>query len=307
MLTTQNETSILDRIKAARAPADSEVTTDEQPEAEEKTEVENEPTNEQVVDEVEESEQEVNKDVTTDDETEDLYVEIDGREINLKDVKEWEQGNLRQSDYTRKTKALADERKSFETEQQTLREKQAKLDDKLLLIESMIEEDSLTDEELAELREYDAEKYIEHTEKQNKRKEFLKSKSKPKAVENNVNAEFDKVVAKHSDWSENGKPTEKFNNDIKNMQEYLIAKGFTDNDLSLFTEKHFDVIFDALGNKAKADVNAKRVRKAPVSTKPKQQKQSNVVTEIKAAEQKLKRSGKIEDAIALRKLKRQLN
>jgi hypothetical protein len=227
--------------------------------------------------------------------------------MNLNDIKEWEQGNLRQSDYTRKTQELSNERKEFEAEKNSISEKQAKLDEKLLLIESMIEEDSLTDEQLQEMREYDADEYIKHIEKQSKRKEFLSSKKPAKTVKNDVNAEFNKVVSKHSDWVENGQPTDKFNNDIKAMQDYLIKQGFTDNDLTYFTEKHFNLVFDALGNKAKADINAKRVRKAPVTSKPKTQRESNIVTNIKAAEQKLKRSGKIEDAIALRKLKRQLN
>ncbi len=75
---------------------------------------------------------------TTDNEDEDLYVEYKGREINLKDIDEWEQGHLRQADYTRKTQELADSRKDFEAEQEGFTGKQSKLSEQLLTLEAMI-------------------------------------------------------------------------------------------------------------------------------------------------------------------------
>lgn len=47
-------------------------------------------------------------------------VEIDGREYPVDEVKEWMQGGLRQQDYTRKTQALAEERRELERQREDL-------------------------------------------------------------------------------------------------------------------------------------------------------------------------------------------
>ena len=61
------------------------------------------------------------------------------------------------------------------------------------------------------------------------------------------------------------------------------------------------------GNKTKDAVIAKKVRKAPVITKPQQKAQVAIHDKIKKAEAKFKRTGSIDDAMAMRKLKKQLN
>ena len=118
--------AILERISISRgtsepAPAEPTENTEVVNVSEDTHPIENEAeteavANEEVEQEIEESEAEEGAQVTLDDESEDLYVEYKGREINLKDVEEWEQGHLRQSDYTRKTQELADNRKDFESQ-----------------------------------------------------------------------------------------------------------------------------------------------------------------------------------------------
>ncbi len=125
--------------------------------------------NEEITEEAEESETEEVAQPQESDETEDLYVDYNGREINLKDIEEWEQGNLRQSDYTRKTQAHAEDVKAFEAKQEEFNAKQTEFNSKLAQLNAIIEEDTPSAETLAEWREYEPEKYIEHTEKMSNR------------------------------------------------------------------------------------------------------------------------------------------
>ena len=140
MLTTQgetSETSLLSRISMARgtsepAPAEPTAAPDAVNVSEEAPE---EATELATADNVEESEElEPEEELASSTESnadEDLYVEYKGREINLKDVEEWEQGSLRQSDYTRKTQDLAEQRKSFEDERQQFTAKAGSLDSQI--------------------------------------------------------------------------------------------------------------------------------------------------------------------------------
>jgi hypothetical protein len=65
---------------------------------------------------------------TTEDEQSDLsqdeiYYEIDGEEVSAEDIKKWKAGHLMQSDYTKKTQTLSEERKAFEQQQESLKDK----------------------------------------------------------------------------------------------------------------------------------------------------------------------------------------
>ena len=129
------EQTILERIKVSRGTSEPVTAPTENLEVvnvSEDTPVEEvvEPeayANETATSEIEESEQEESAQATHESEDEDLYVDYKGREINLKDVEQWEQGHLRQADYTRKTQELADNRKDFEDMQTSFTAKESEL------------------------------------------------------------------------------------------------------------------------------------------------------------------------------------
>jgi len=267
--------------------------------------------NEEITEEIEESEAEEVIQATETDTDEDLYVEYKGREINLRDVEEWEQGNLRQSDYTRKTQDHAENVKAFEAEKVEFNAKQSDFDNKLAQLNAMIEEDTPSAETLAEWREYEPEKYIEHTEKMSNRKKLL-AESKAELPTSNV--DMAKVsadlFANHPEWMDNGKQSKKFTEDTNLMTSYAESRGFGQAELSTFEAKHFEIMLDAAKYQSISKSNAaieKKVRKAPVSTKPKARTQSNLTTDIAALEAKVRNSGREEDFVKLRQLKRQLN
>ena len=245
-------------------------------------------------------------------ETEDLYVDYNGREINLKEVAEWEQNGLRQSDYTRKTQAHAENVKAFDAKQVDFNAKASELDSKLAQLDAIIKEDTPSADDLAEWREYEPEKLLDYQEKQAKRKELLES-SKGFAPANNVDvqAEQTKLWGANPSWTENGKQTQAFTDDMALTQSYALKNGYSNDELSgLTSAHHLQTLINAakyeklqLGNAA----IEKKVRKAPVSTRPKAQTKSHITSDIAAAKAKFKKTGANGDYVKLRQLERQLN
>ena len=268
--------------------------------------------NEEITEEAEESETEEVAQPQESDETEDLYVDYNGREINLKDIEEWEQGNLRQSDYTRKTQAHAEDVKAFEAKQEEFNAKQTEFNSKLAQLNAIIEEDTPSAETLAEWREYEPEKYIEHTEKMSNRKKLL-AESKAELPTNRV--DMAKVsadlFANHPEWMENGKQSQKFTDDTNLMTKYAETRGIGQEELATFEAKHYEIMLDAARYQSVSKSNAaieKKVRRAPVSTKPRAVTKNSAISEIEALSKKIKSGkGNTDDIIKHRQLQRQLN
>lgn len=321
----QTEAQILERIKVARGTAEPATAgPTETPEAVEVSTVDTEPAEteesvelaeqtqaEQETVEADESEELSETELPQDDDDEDLYVEYKGREINLKNIEEWEQGHLRQSDYTRKTQALSDERKQFEREKEAFTATQQKVNENLVKLEAMIKSDQLSSEELAEMREYEPEKYIEYTERQRERQKIadeLKQEVKAQSVD--TQAEQQKLLQAFPEWLDDGKPTQKYQEDMKALQKLYTDKGFDQSAADVIGSNAMvaKAIIEAARLHTKAKTNnviAKKVRKVPVSTKPKQQVNNRQQDEIKALTERVKKLGRPEDFAKLRQLKRQ--
>ena len=316
------EQAILERIKVSRgtseplqeAPTDNlEVVnmsednpTDEviEPEAQ---------ANDEVTAEVEESADADYEQQPQADSDEDLYVDYKGREINLKDVEMWEQGHLRQADYTRKTQGHAEDVKTFEAKQAEFTAKESELNDKLLTLEAMLSEDTKTAEEIAELREYEPDEYIKYTEKQSKLKEFVNSAKTATPVNNvDMNKVSADLFAAHPEWMDNGKQSQKFTDDTNLMTKYAETRGIGQAELAGFDARHYEIMLDAAKYQSKTAQNAaieKKVRKAPVSTKPRASAQG-VQSDLDRAKKAFKNNPNDKNAIALRKLQtkqRQIN
>lgn len=312
------EQSVLDRISIARGKGEPEAALTPEPEAvdvseetpEEEVEMELETEAEVETEESEEPEVVEEPETQESDDGEDLYVEYKGREINLKDVEEWEQGHLRQADYTRKTQELADQRKAFDDERQQFKTQAEGLSEKIATLETIIAEETLTEAEVNELREFEPEKYIEYQEKQDRRRKAVEAVKGINAEPVDVTAERERLWSANPSWMDNGKPTQAYNDDMKLLSDYAADNGYSNEELASFgSARHFQTLLDAARYKQMSKKNAaveKKVRKAPVSTKPKAAAKPALQEQIKKAEARLKQTGKTEDAVALRKLKRQL-
>ena len=259
--------------------------------------------NEEVAEEIEESESSEDEQAAYDSEDEDLYVDYKGREINLRDVEEWEQGHLRQADYTRKTQELAESRKEFESKQSALTAKESELNDKLLTIEAMLSEGTKTADEVAEMREYDPEAYIEYTERQSKLQQFVESSKTARAPTVDMAKVSSDLFAAHPEWMDNGKQTKAFTDDTNLMSKYAESRGISQNELSTFEAKHYEVMLDAARysqRQLKNVATEKAVRKAPVITKPRGAPRANA-SDYDKAYKAYKADPSLKNAVALRK------
>ena len=310
------EQNYLNARKEARAGTDSQeqplpvdavdVLEDSAPIEEVETE---EVTHEESAAEIEES---ATEEETQSQETDLFYYELDGEEVSSDQLKEWKSNGLMQADYTRKTQAHAEEVKTFKVDQEETNQLKSKLSEQLLTLEAMINEDSLTDDQIAEMREYEPEQYINHIEKQSKRKEFLKEAKVSATPKSNVNLQEEqaKLIKANPQWLNDGKATEAYQNDMTALTDYYADNGFTQEQVSQVNSSSLlaQAVIDAARFKAtniKKAVVEKRVRKAPVSTKPKAQAQTTLVSDIKKVQERFNKTGSDKDFLLLRKLQRQ--
>jgi hypothetical protein len=109
------------------------------------------------------------------------FVDLDGEEVTLDQIREWKRGTLREQDYTKKTQALADERKALSdrmTEVDSIASTLTGVEDE---IKALLVAD-LDDIDMKQLRKDDYEEYSRLKEERAEREEQINSLKK-KAVE----------------------------------------------------------------------------------------------------------------------------
>ena len=228
--------------------------------------------------ETEESEEEAGDETEeATDEEETLYLELDGEEFSLDEVKEWKAGSMMQADYTKKTQALADDRKALDADREALKASQSKLSDLSAELEVLVAEDREID--WAELKEYEPEKYIELKDKADKRKaKFEEVKANATQSTAQVLTQ-DELIAESNDlfesqgWKKDGEiQQEAYQNDMKLLQGYMTDAGYSNEEFkSLQYSHHFKTLLDAARynlQKKKGSALKKKVKKAPLATKP---------------------------------------
>jgi len=314
------EQAIVERIKLSRSTTEPEqsaptenteaVNVSEDAPVEEVIETEAQ-VDEEVTTETEESEATENsQDENSDEESDLLYYDIDNEEVSIDQIKEWKSGSMMQADYTRKTTIHSEDVKAFNVKEEAFDKKVLAFEGKIETLQAMISEEALSDDDLKELREYEPEKYIEYTEKMVKRKQFVdKNKSTKKESSFDVTAEHKKLWDANPTWLDNGKQTKVFTADMKLIQDYATNNSFSNDDFSNFKANDFQMMlkaskYDALNNKNAAI--EKKVRKAPVMTKPRATA-NGIQTDLDAAIKAFKKNPTDKNAVALRKLKRQIN
>jgi hypothetical protein len=186
---------------------------------------------------VESEELEVNASETEDD-AGTLVYDIDGTETTQKQILEWKQGYLRQSDYTQKTQGVADKVKSEVAKK--VSESIGDLDTKALALEEHTTAlTALLDEvessvDLEELRELDYEEYLKTKETiDNRRAKVKTAKEAAQKAAEDANLAYateqqSLFIASNPEWSDDkGQATTKRDEDFKLISEYAQAVGFT--------------------------------------------------------------------------------
>lgn len=220
-----------------------------------------------------------------DDESEDqdaLYLELDGEEHNLDDIREAlksrDSYKSMQADYTKKSMANADERKALEADREALTAQQTKAGDLLLELEALVAEDE--DIDWAELKDIDPDEYIKLKEKADKRATTVaKLKSEqPKGpvalTQEELRAESSELFSSNPTWVKDGKVTKAYDADIELVRKFAEGLGFSQDEMkNMYHAHHWKALL--IGARAQARVGKKKsildkkVRKAPVVTKPK--------------------------------------
>lgn len=286
-----SQQEILERIKGMGAepePAPTEADTDDDADDYE----------EEVVEELEEETEEVHEELE-----EELYFDIDGEEVSLDQLKEWKNNGLMQSDYTRKTQALADERKNLDAMKAKIQEMESAYNDKISEIDALIgnEEAAIDWDDLAE---HDPSEYLrkqrEIQAKKSKAKDAAKLKQQRK--QERAAEESQKLLSKLPSWSDPEVQKKEVALTLKAME----SAGYTNEDLGNEVDHRLYLLavkaakYDELqANKATAK---KRVAKAPKTVRAVKGKAKGRPTEMEDAKAKLAKTGSKQDALAALKL-----
>ena len=165
------------------------------------------------------------------------------------------------------------------------------------------------------MRKNDPGQYIKVTEQQAKRKEALKDAKKLKAdnsqtdIVANRQKELDRIVKNNPHWMKNGKETKAYTLEMKQVDEYLTHNGYTkEQQQGLLLGGNGQVYLDAAKYHSSKSSNAailKKVRKAPITTKPSGASGSTSKRALDKAKADHKKHGTTHTAVALRNAQRQ--
>lgn len=303
-------------------PLDEGVTPDDDQEYEEsETEDEEEEEGEQPTEDAEEESEyeEESEDEETEEEGEEptVYtVKIDGEDYEV-DLDELTSGYQRQSDYTKKTQAVAEERKQLETKLAEVNAAQEDFKSKALMANELLNRDlakfasvdweALKTENPAEflskqIEVQDIKKAQESLQLEYQQAMQNQAAAQQEAYNARLAEEKPKVLAAFPEWKDNDKAQEQY----QSIMEYGLSVGFAQEELSnVITARDLTILdkarkYDAI-QKTKAGL--KKKTKPPVKkvVKPKGVAPKSTGLKKRLAERKseLRASGSIKDAAAL--------
>ena len=258
----------------------------------------------------EEASQELPDDLT-------VKVKVDGEEMEVT-LAELRNGYSRTSDYTRKAQALAEERKAFQSEAETIRQERAQYAELLPLLQQQLMQqasaepdwDSLYNEDPIEAARLERQ-WRKSREEQSYRLQAIQAEQQRLAQEaaadqaRAIQAFVEEERAKLPDVIPEWKNQETMVREAKELREWAIAQGLTEQEVdSLRQASHVALIRKAmLYDKGKTRVQqSKNAPKKPGKVIRPGSSGSQVdgrQTDVKRASQRLVRSGRISDAAAL--------
>ena len=304
----QSEVEALDpETGEAEAEYDEEVEASNEEEAEEEDDEEAELDEE---DSEEEATQELPDDVT-------VKVKVDGEELEVT-LAELRNGYSRTSDYTRKAQALAEERKAFQSEAETIRQERAQYAELLpLLQQQLIQQasaepdwDTLYNEDPIEAARLERQ-WRKSREEQSYRLQAIQAEQQRLAQEaaadqaRAIQAFVEEERAKLPDVIPEWKDQETMVREAKELRDWALAQGLTEQDVEgLRQASHVALLRKAmLYDKGRTKVQQSKVapKKAAKTIKPGSSgsQVDSRSTDVKRASQRLARSGRVSDAAAL--------
>lgn len=270
----------------------------------------------EVTEEPVESQEEV---VAKEDETVDgeLTIEVDGKLVTLtkEQIAESYKNGLRQQDYTKKTMEAAEQRKAAEAEKaKAVQERNAyaeKLGMYSLQLESQLNEQAKIN--WVELLEQDPVEYLkqqhlfqERQAKLNQAKaEYgqlaeLSQREQQESMQSYIQAQQQELIAKLPAWKDEAKAKA----EKEEIRSFLKETGFNDEEIAqVYDHRHVLLVRDAMQFRKllkESPQAVKRVQTAPVKAERSQGGESSAPNDaLKSAQNRLRKSGSIEDAAAV--------
>lgn len=246
-----------------------------------------------------------------------IKVKDDGKELEVT-LDELRKGYSRYSDYTRKTQALAEERKSFQGEAEAIRMERAQYAELLPVLKAQLEVqseaepdwDNLYNEdpiEAARLERHWRKSHQERAAKlqaieaEQKRVAEETANDQQRALSEFVQAERAKLPDVIPEWKDEGT----MQSEAKELREWALNNGFSERDLSALVQAtHVSILRKAMmfdkGSKKVEKVKAQPKKVARIVRPGSSGTQINTrSTDVKKASQRLARTGRIADAAAL--------
>jgi len=246
-----------------------------------------------------------------------IKVKDDGKEFEVT-LDELRKGYSRYSDYTRKTQALAEERKSFQGEAEAIRMERAQYAELLPVLKAQLEMqseaepdwDNLYNEdpiEAARLERHWRKSHQERAAKlqaveiEQRRVAEETAKDQTRALTEFVEAERAKLPEVIPEWKDEGT----MQSEAKELREWALNNGFSERDLSALVQAtHVSILRKAMmfdkGSKKVEKVKAQPKKVARIVRPGSSGTQMNTrSSDVKKASQRLARTGRVADAAAL--------
>lgn len=238
------------------------------------------------------------------------------------DPEEDEKGRLRQEDYTRKTQALAEERKTFEAEKAEVDQQRQAYSERLEMLEGLIKQsigqepdwDRLYNEDPVEYaaqraRWQQEQEKLQAIQSEKQRTHQENAEKQKKAFQEHLQKEQQRLLEQIPEWSDPAVRAK----EQKAIAEYgQTALGFSAKELAQASDSRAitairkAMLYDQMmAKKPKAE---KKAQGKPPVVKPGTKKTKSQITRKKETtlRQKVKRSGSVDDAVALMQAKRQM-
>jgi hypothetical protein len=249
-----------------------------------------------------------------------LYkVVVDGQEQEVT-LDELTKGYSRQSDYTRKTEKLSQDRKSVEeknSEYIRLNEeakiKRDQYENQLQVLSQQLQTTE-TSVDMEKLYQEDPAEYVRQKAEQDRRKELLQaSEQEQNRIRAEKQQESDKVYSQYLDnerklladklpiYGDKDKGPEF----IKNLTSYAKSIGYTDQEISMLVDHRAVMMlanayrYDKLKKANLKNKKVTKVSKVVSSSSPKVDDDSDVVKRMNSKKATLKKSGNIKDAVSI--------
>ena len=256
----------------------------------------------------------------TSDSNQELYkVVVDGQEQEVT-LDELTKGYSRQSDYTRKTEKLSQDRKSVEEKnsEYTRLNEEAKIkrdqyENQLQVLSQQLQTTE-TSVDMDRLYQEDPAEYVKQKAEQDRRKELLQaSEQEQNRIRAEKQQESDKVYSQYLDnerklladklpiYGDKDKGPEF----IKNLTGYAKSIGYTDQEISMLVDHRAVMMlanayrYDKLKKANLKNKKVTKVSKVVSSSSPKVDDDSDVVKRMNSKKATLKKTGKVQDAVSI--------